>query len=158
MAPDDPTPATPAASTAHTRGTGDRDVVPGFPVKRFVLMLTYANMIFLGGAFAAMMVWAVYAMMVYSLAGAAYLGSGTGGSWGFLQLYGNALEDLWEFATDDFSHSAHFLFLAAIPGTIGGIAWYLILRWRESVTLKKRLLAARAKAKADLSQLPVSPA
>ena len=25
-----------------------------------------------------------------------------------------------------------------IPGTTGGMTWYLILRWRESVILKKR--------------------
>ena len=57
---------------------------------------------------------------------------------------------------DDLSQSARFLFLAIIPGTIAGIVWYLILRWREGVILKKRLRAARSTAKAY--QPAISPA
>ena len=129
----------------------DRDVTAGFPVKRFVLMLVYANMICLGGAFATLMAFGMYSLAQFSLRG--YSGPGVPG---FLQLYKQAVDQLWNFAMDDLSQSARFLFLAIVPGTIAGIVWYLILRWRESVILRKRLRAAKTKAKASRS--PISSA
>ena len=124
----------------------DSDVSAGFPVKRLVLMIVYANMICIGGAFAAMMAFGIYQMLEFALLGH-YPGYGSGGFLGFFQMYGSGIEQLWGFATDDLAQTARFIFLAIIPGTIGGIVWYLILRWRESVILKKRLRAAKAKAR-----------
>jgi len=143
----------PALFNQAYTGSLDGDVSAGFPVKRFVLMILYANMILIGGAFAGLMAFGIYSMLEYALLGH-YPGYGSGGFFGFIQMYGSAIEQLWGFATSDLAQTARFLFLAIIPGTVGGIVWYLILRWRESVILRKRLRAAKAKAKA--TQLPIA--
>jgi hypothetical protein len=124
----------------------DSDVVTGFPVKRFTLMLLFANMMAIGGAFIATMASGIYFVAYMTKAGGYGAWGGSSYSTGIFQffaLFGEGIEGLWTFATDDLSQTAHFLFLASIPGTIGGIVWYLILRWRERLILKKRLQALR---------------
>jgi hypothetical protein len=122
----------------------DHDIDPGFPVKRFVLMLIYANMIFIGGAFVAIMALGIYSLVQFSFF-SGYLGGGTTVH-EFFRYFHQAMEQMWDFVADDPAQTARFLILASIPGTIGGLAWYLILRWRESVILRKRRLAGHAKA------------
>lgn len=124
----------------------DRDVSAGFPVKRLVLMLVYANMICLGGAFVALITLGFYSLIQFAF----FSGYGPAGGEVFeiLGFFHEAMEEMWDFLIDDLDQAVRFLMLAIIPGTVGGIVWYLILRWRESVILRKRLRDARSKAKA----------
>jgi len=133
-------PEEPATSGLTQVGTQDRDVVTGFPVKKLTLMILFANMMFVGF---------IYLDVVLTP---------------FVEAvspdhYGNAKNRVFEFADELQKISTTILelpeyddwILWVVPmlGTVGGLAWYLVLRWRESRLIRKRREALLATLKAE---------
>lgn len=147
------------AEQKGAQGTGpegpeaDRDVITGFPVKRFLGRILLGNIMFFGGGFVLTVMAEAPSLFGYS----DNLGD-------FFVEVGNFSEDLIDevFDTADdlvgalFSvfrfgifdedwHSAlFFLVFILSPGTLIGVGWYLVGRWHESVLLKKRRQALAA--------------
>ncbi len=127
----------------------DRDVDEGFPVKRLLARIVQANMIFVGGWFLLVLL----AVSWHSLD--SYL-FGYGDD-PFLEriadqyesVFKNATEWLIDLADDDWFLVAGML----IPGTLGGVGWYLLGRWYESLLIRKRREALAAQADARNSSL-----
>ncbi len=120
----------PAPTAAH-----DRDVVEGFPVKKLTLMILFANMMFCGGWY----VNCTLEPLVESL-------DRFGTTQEPFDRFESVIERLHDEISDLASDYPIILLIAPMLGTFAGLAWYVILRWRESKLIRERreaLLATR---------------
>ena len=129
----------------------DRDVDEGFPVKRLLARIVQANMIFVGG-------WFVLIMLGESWDAVESYQRGYGRrDETFLECvadqYESAFEDAIEWVADLVDDGPILLAGLVIPGTLGGVGWYLLGRYYESVMIKKRREALAAQADARNSPL-----
>jgi len=129
----------------------DRDVDEGFPVRRLLARIVQANMIFVGGCFFLMMLEESRDSVESYFFG--YRRHGETFLECIADQYETAFEDAAEWTFDLFDDSPVILAGLSIPGTLGGVGWYLLGRWYESVLIKKRREALAAQAEARNSPL-----
>ena len=103
----------------------DRDVVTGFPYGRLALL--FANMMFIGGCVVLEAAFVAFDSYGYSDSPEEFFAEMS--SW---------TEELWKTLVVEARNDRFGLALVLAPGTIIVPVWYLILRWRENVRVKKR--------------------
>jgi hypothetical protein len=133
-----------SAAQDSSSADADRDVVAGFPLQRLISRILYGNMMFIGGCFLLLMLGETLETLRFIR--------------NFREVFEDPLHDLehiWSDTREVVAEEPTVLLAWAIPGSLGGLVWYLAGRCCDSLLLKKRrpkTLSASAKSTKPILQ------